>query len=73
MHLFNLRAQGIEIQFLKPLNTLRTFENSPVGMTDSTNSVLRYLKHILFVKVRLQQTHLADHYYTRDYLSTIFT
>ena len=61
MHLFNLRAQGIEIQFLKPLNTLRTFENSPVGMTDSTNSVLRYLKHILYINSKRLNAHSANH------------
>ena len=41
-YIFKLRAQGtIETQFLKSLSALRTFEKSPMWMTNSTDSILR--------------------------------
>ena len=44
----------------KPLITLRNFLNSSMPLTDRNNSVSRCLKHILFIKVKLQYAHSAD-------------
>ena len=62
MHLINLRAQRtIEMQLLKLLNTLRTFENSPMRMTDNTDSVLKCLTHTLHINLKLLHAESADH------------
>ena len=61
MRLFNLSAQGaVEMQFLKHLSTLRAAINSPVQMTDSNNSLLRSLNHILYINLKLLHAHSAD-------------
>ena len=42
----------MEVQFLKPMNALKTFESSSVRMTDRNISVLRYPKRTLHMKVQ---------------------
>ena len=49
------------MQFLKSLSAFRDFENPPVWMTDSNNSLLMYSKHIFYAKMKLQHTRSAVH------------
>ena len=49
----------IEIQYLKFLRALGTFANNHIEIKDSTESVLRYLQHILYIN--LKRAHSTIH------------
>ena len=56
-----VNKKTVDMQFAKPLSSLRIFYNCNEGMTGNNKCVLGCLKPTLYIKVQFQHAHSADY------------